>query len=870
MTSVYDFHINGADHRPYDLSQHRGKPLLLINLPLSSKQSSLSPSFEAARSVYLKYRHKIQVLGIPILTSSSGREERSIFAEYPVMEAIEVKNSFGGTINPPLYHFLNSSMTALQAAGDGSAGGGIRSGQVDKILLCFLMDGNGRLVKVLPPETTESKMDDEISALVNPSAGGGIGGAVDGELASEELLRFIVDKVNELFTLNYSLFAFDELKGRKLLQLVNDVFARLQPQLATDMNSANLDEVIPRMIEFLTKTLGYKIPPLFQQTFPDSFAKAETTVIYPVLYWTLSRMEQNEKRVYLARFLQPLDVPEAILGQDEDVRFLFTQYQTLRAKFIPAHRRVEELRKSFADPQQIRRQVANLEGERDHLIQYIKTAQSKIENLPEKDALLAACRSLRLAQVEENKLAEKKVELQQRKISADFHRAEMSNRLQNLRRDAADGRGDVIIRRLKDEIQTNRIKLEEQLPVEVEHKSQETTELRRLLTEPLDIAQLQSENQLLDKDLQRLHAKVQERQKPGEDGTSISTIHQQMQRVQTRKSDLMKELNTLQGDYNHIVSEIMSTEGKIAQLRAATQMPNGEEFKELSQQVRAKRAATDSMRTRLEETHAEWGTLVFTENILKEQFQQLDREIGDLESKLGMQGYSQTLETLHRLTHEKDALEELKGRTLEELSKVSQDMVMIIRDRRTKMAPLINELRSVRESSSELQREWEEKKNQYEHQESLLAEDIRKLTNTVMTLKSEVGSNETLYHRLHTQGTLQQANEKRIADEKRFNTEPGAALNPQYKTHLEQFHDCIRDLEVRSKEWQVRRRAIEENHEHNVHQVDYFRHLKKILEAKVKSLKAQQGHEVKDEMTLDEAIDHTMGKGVDMLVLNTG
>lgn len=869
MTSAFDFQINGADHRPYQLNQHKGKPLIIINLPLSSKQSALAPSFEAARSVYLKYRNKIQVLGIPIATSSSAREERSIFAEYPVMEALEVKNTFGGTIDPPLYHFLNTSMTALQTTGDGSAGSSVRSGHVDRVLLCFLIDANGRLVKVLPPDTPESKMDEEVSALLNPTAASsGAGGSSGGEMASEELLRFIVDKINELFTLNYSLVAFDELKGRKLLQLVCDVFARLQPQLTTDMSSANLEEVIPHLSDFLTKTLGYKIPPFLQDNFLESFAKAETTVIYPILYWTLSRMEQNEKRVYLARFLQPLDVPEAILGQDEDVRFLFTQYQALRAKFIPAHRRVEELRKSFADPQQIRRQVATLEGERGHLIQYIKSAQSKIEHLPEKDALLAACRSLRLAQEEGNKLAEKKVELQQEKISADFHRAEMGNRLQNLRRDAADGRADVIVRRLKDEIQTNRIKLEEQLPVEQEHKKKENVELRRLLTDPLDIAQLQSEHQLLEKDLQRLNQKVQERQKPGEDGTSIATIHQQMQRVQSRKSELMKELNTLQGDYNHVVSEILATEGKITQLRNATQMLNGDEFKEFSQQVRVKRTATESMRVRLAETRAEWGTLFYTENILKEQFQDLDRQIGDLENKLGMQGYSQTLETLHRLTHEKDSLEELKGKTLEELSKVSQDMVMIIRDRRTKMAPLINELRSVRDAASELQREWEEKKNQYEHQESLLAEDIRKLTDSVAKLKAEVFSNETLYHRLNCQNTLLQAQRKRVVDESSFRSSPDASLDPQYKTHLELIADSTKDLEARAKDLQIRRRTIEDNHDHNVQQVDYFRHLKKILEAKVKSMKAQQGFDATEDVPLDEAIDRTMGRGVDMLVLN--
>lgn len=869
MASIYDFSINGSDHKPYNLNQHKGKPLLIINLPLSGKQPSIPPTFEAVRSIHFKYRSKISIIGIPLSDPGDPKEERSIFAEYPILDAVQVKNTFGGTIDPPLYHFLNTSLSALATA-DGGMHLKDRLGPVDKKFMCFLIDKSGRLQKILQPDTNESDMDREVAELINPSAAAKeSSNAAAGELSSEELLRFIVDKVNELFSLTYSIVAFDELRGRKLLQLVNDIFGRLQPQLAMDMIACPLDDAIPRMIEFLTKTLGYKIPPLLQGNFDASFRNAETTVIYPVLYWTLSRMEQNEKRVYLARFLQPLTIPEDILSQDEDVRMLYSQYQTLRAQFVPTHRRVEELRKAFADPQQARREVSALEMERDQLMQYIKTAQAKIETTPEKEALLKACRALRLAQEEENKLAEKKVELVQGKTSAEVHFAEMTNRLQNLRRDTVDGRADAIIRRLKDEIQTNRIKLEEQLPVEMERMHVENDELRRLLTEPLDMAQLQSESQLLERELTGLRAKMQERMKPGDDGTSIATIQQQAQRVQNRKSELMKELSSLQADHNQVLSEIASVTKSMQFMLNSTEKLTQDSLEELMQDVRVKHQATESMRTHLEETRAEWGTLVFTENILKEEFQELDRQIGDLESKLGMQGYTHTLETINRLTHEKDSLEELKGKTLEELSKVVQDMVMLIRDRRTKIAPLINELRTVRDAAAEVEREWAEKKSQYEYQEGLLIEDIRKLSDTVANLKAETQSNESLYHRLNAQRELINANKKRVEDEKRYQTDDEAFLDPQYKTYEDFYDDMTETLEQRNKDMQARRRDIEENHEINAQQVEWFRNLKKILEAKVKCMNAVSAANPDGIPSIDDEIKRTMGTaGVNMLVLN--
>lgn len=56
--------------------------------------------------------------------------------------------------------------------------------------------------------------------------------------------------------------------------------------------------------------------------------------MYPILYWVITHLEQSRKRVYLARFLQPLEIPEEMIAADEDVRLLYAQYQQLRMTFV--------------------------------------------------------------------------------------------------------------------------------------------------------------------------------------------------------------------------------------------------------------------------------------------------------------------------------------------------------------------------------------------------------------------------------------------------------------------------------------------------------------------------------------------------------
>lgn len=697
------------------------------------------------------------------------------------------------------------------------------------------------------------------------------------DLSPEELLRNVVDSVNLVLKRAYSLVDFDALEGTKLLQVLADVFATLQPSMQIDLESVPPEESIQLMLDFLLKTLGYKVPPFLQGSYPQSFADAQPTVLYPTMYWVLTHMEQNEKRVYLSRFLTPLDIPDDIRAQDEDVRGLYTQYQQLRTAFVQTHRRVDALRTSFADPVETRRKVSSLEEEVDHLKSYIQAAEKKLAGVREKDAFLAASKTLRAAREENSKLAEKKVELQQAAISTEARRTDISNRLQCVRRDAADGRVDYMVRRMKDEIQTNRIKLDEQLPLELDAKQKENAELRQLLTEPLDMSALVAENQQLDDALKKLNEKVRERQSPGEDGTSVATIKQQVQRVTARKAEVMNELNHLQADNNKVVNEIRDRETQISQLRNATNMLGEEEFREFSSQVRAKKAATESMRKRLTELHTEWGTLTFTKGVLQQRYRELEATIGDLESKLGLQGYGRTMEALSKLTHEKDAIEEMKGKTLDELSRVVQDFNLAIREGRNKLAPLISELRSVRQTAAEVDQLWSDKKAQYEHLEAMLMEDVQNLDQQVTRCKDIVRTNESLFHRLTTQMMVLDAQAKRVAEECTFRANPETSLDPHHQSYSDYLSDITRNLEDRSRKMQVKRREVDESHDTSVQQVEWFNSLRSILEAKLQCMRAGTDDSTagtRRTNNLDADINNVMGygaakgPGVDMLVLN--
>lgn len=706
--------------------------------------------------------------------------------------------------------------------------------------------------------------------------GGGMGGGVSAQpppaMKEEEVMQFIVENVNQVLSRSYSLVDFDALQGPKLLQTIADVFTTLSAQLVLNFEEMPFDIAVQQLTDFLLKTLGYKPPPLVAGNFMQSIANAETTVVYPMMYWLLKNMPMHRKRVYLARFLQRVEIPDDLRMQDEGVRDLYQHYDSLRNDFISTHKRVDALKEAHADPAEARRKIAALEQERDRLSTYIAAAQKKLSQVPNKDALMSACKSLRAEQEEASKLAERRVEQQQALISSERRGTEMSNRLQNVRRDLHDGRVDSIVRRLRDEIQTNKMKLQEQIPKELNEKRAENAALTKLLSEPLDFQSLHNEMAQLDKECHQLQVQVAERQRPGEDGSSVVSVKQQVQRVVKKKQDILAELGNLQGDHERIQTEIREKDMTIAQFRDSKVL-KGEDFRKYSNQVRGKTAATKTMKTRLADLRAEWGVLSYTEKTVGDTFESLRQEIEDIESRMGIRGYSRTAEELSQVNAQKNNAEQAKGRTLEELSKVVQDFTISIRERRTKLAPQINELRTVRQQANEVEQEWEEKKSQYDYQEGMLMQDVSKIDTEVNQLLDETRVNEALYHRLNAQVLLLDTQVQRANDEREF-ASGSRKLDQQFQSYSDLLIRTTDDHERRSKDLQRKRRDVEENHSLHVQQVEWFATLRKILEGKLMSVKSQNQQTAQQQNSVDKDIQNLMGNGgnrggpgVDMLVL---
>jgi glutathione peroxidase len=151
--SVYDFTMKDIDGKDVQLSQYKGKVLLIVNV---ASKCGLTPQYESLEQFYEQYKDKgVVVLGFP--ANNFGGQEPGTEAEikqfcstkfnvsFPMFSKISVK----GSDMHPLYQYLT------QTTGD----------EVGWNFHKFLVGKDGKVIKSISSRTVV--LEDEVVNLVN-------------------------------------------------------------------------------------------------------------------------------------------------------------------------------------------------------------------------------------------------------------------------------------------------------------------------------------------------------------------------------------------------------------------------------------------------------------------------------------------------------------------------------------------------------------------------------------------------------------------------------------------------------------------------------------------------------------------------------
>lgn len=162
-SSIYDFKIRALEERAnINFADYRGKKLLIVN---TACKSPYTFQLEELQKLYRAYKNKLVVIGMPAGDDfgdqefKTNQQIRSFCTDtygitFPMTEKVSTKGSY----QHPLFAYLISEARKLTYDDDP-----VITWNFTK----FLIDENGKLVKVFPPETTPLSVD--VTSYLNNS-----------------------------------------------------------------------------------------------------------------------------------------------------------------------------------------------------------------------------------------------------------------------------------------------------------------------------------------------------------------------------------------------------------------------------------------------------------------------------------------------------------------------------------------------------------------------------------------------------------------------------------------------------------------------------------------------------------------------------
>lgn len=659
-----------------------------------------------------------------------------------------------------------------------------------------------------------------------------------------EQLKYIVDELNkEPFKRNYNLISFDSLQPLQLLQVLNDVFAEINPQHKIDLRDEDPEQMAKRMFTFL-RILKFKPKTNAGSlsSFRNGLIQGDKLVVYPILQWLFENLAELKKRAYLARYLVKLEVPPEQLA-DQELYDVNESYTEMMEQFKELHKTVEELRTSGLSTGEIKKDIVNMEDEKEQLHKRIDRMQKKVENVRNYEKMLQAARNLRVEREKEHTLAQQKLEQKNQFVHSDQRYQRMQQQLKDMRAQGVGTTGADLIKRLDEENKVNMYLCQEKLPKELEAKKKYAHDLQKVADEPAmgqnDVDELNKRIKQLSAEINSLIEKRMVKNDPIDDKLSIfrqqaSIIGRKKEAAAEKLQEAMDELSNAESEFQKKKELLKESEG--------SEVLKGDEFKRYVNKLRGKSTVYKKKRQELAELRAEYGVLARTEEILKGKDDTFQQQMSSLETKKGVAGYHETQEELEKVSAIKSELDEQKGKTLEDISELVRQLNATIADKKSALAPVIKELRPMRQRCQEMSGEYEEKKAAYENLAAGLESNMSKLEQEVRGLREELTHEEGRYHYLHGMLKVLEVQQKRIDDE--LKAYRSAETADRKKSFREQFTKKIQEQENLGKSLRDKQKAVRESQAPNMKQMKMWSDLAKLLECKRNCMLKQQQESV--------------------------
>lgn len=365
-------------------------------------------------------------------------------------------------------------------------------------------------------------------------------------ITTQEIKEIITFLNNEPFDENFTMLSFDEISSKDLKVLFQKVLKKLDLKIDIPLFENNEENQVK--LTDLFEILNFPaslIPEIVKKIYAEDKAQ-----ICSVIYYLLNNFKNLQKRAYLGYYLAKIQIPEEFLV-DSEIKLLYGEYQTLVDNFIEEHESLSKLKNDSCNFDFLKVNLGQLEKEREALKTKLKFFESKSPKTKEFQDLLAAISSLRKSQEEDIRISDDIIMQRKALEKSEENIFFTTQKFSDATRDfGGDISGQDILLRLQNEV-NNLFESRANLDFEYDEKNDQVKTNEQKLSEPLPSPDLQNKQEAklaaLNTLVNDLDVRVNSSYDP-EKEEKLLIFRQQVDIVQRKKEELIEENKMLLGE----------------------------------------------------------------------------------------------------------------------------------------------------------------------------------------------------------------------------------------------------------------------------------------------------------------------------------
>ena len=641
---------------------------------------------------------------------------------------------------------------------------------------------------------------------------------------------------NPPFNQTMTLITFEEKKEYELLELILTSMEMIDKNLKIDKN--NTAESLKAVFDFL-KIIGF--PYTSDHQLQTDLAKGDKRLLIQILHFILTNLDELKKKYYQNKYMAPIIISDEYAGDDEIIE-LMNQFKESQAQFQTTLNMLEEKRQTAPQIKELEEDIKKNQSDKMQLTSSIAKFKREYKDKKDFQELLDMTSKLRKEQEQDSNL-EKKIAKQQYDIKEVEERIMVSHqRLIDNQKNINDNVSAMkLLEDARNQRNANRDTYENLSKYEYVDKKNKLKSLEEIIRMPEvtseDIAGLKQARLNLISDIEKLENKL----KNSPLKSSELQIYRQnaMQATSAKETSmrlyekLEKDKNLLEIKYGKMNQKFESSKGY--------KFVRKDDLLQQAQNLKKKKELFQQYQKNIDKIKGETLILDRTINILKDKTPKGEEILKYYEEKNG-KVLNQARRELEQLATQKQQMDESKALTLEEYSKLIEQLKAKLKDqdKRNILAPLTEEREKLRQEYNQIQPTYEKKKETFQK----ATQELQKAYDSV---HEQYNKNEKVfrdcqdkYHQLNLSMKINEAMLKRCETEVMYTTKQDKRLNENYKSYQDYYKAILNMENDVLKDLREKQQKTKEIYEDNDRQLKLYSQLKDILTVKLQSLKGKK------------------------------